>query len=44
LIDHIAVGRYGHVDDISGLVAYLSSEQGRFITGATLKVDGGFTA
>lgn len=44
LIEHIAMGRYGHVDDIAGLVAYLASKQGKFITGATLKVDGGFTA
>jgi len=44
LVEHIAVGHYGHVDDISGMVAYLVSEQGKFITGATLNVDGGFSA
>jgi len=44
LREHIAVGQYGHVDDIAGLVGFLAGEQGKFITGATLKVDGGFTA
>ncbi len=44
LREHIALGRYGHVEDISGLVAYLAGDQGQFITGTTITVDGGFSA
>jgi NAD(P)-dependent dehydrogenase (short-subunit alcohol dehydrogenase family) len=31
----------GHVDDIAGAVIYLVSDLGRFVTGATIHVDGG---
>jgi NAD(P)-dependent dehydrogenase (short-subunit alcohol dehydrogenase family) len=37
------VGRVGQPDDIAGLVAYLFSPAGSFITGADLIVDGGMT-
>lgn len=40
----IAVQRYGKAREVAGLVAFLASEEGSFITGAELKVDGGFTA
>ncbi len=39
-----AVGRYGAVDEIASAVAYLASDEARYITGAQLFVDGGFTA
>ncbi len=39
-----AVGRYGTADDIAGAVAYLAGPDSGFITGAALKVDGGFCA
>lgn len=39
-----ALGRYGAPADIGALVAYLASDSGRFITGQTLNVDGGWTA
>ncbi|XYH97701.1 3-oxoacyl-ACP reductase family protein [Sorangium sp. So ce1128] len=41
---HVAVGQYGSVDDIAATVAHLAGEGGRFITGATIAVDGGFAA
>ncbi|WP_437655849.1 3-oxoacyl-ACP reductase family protein [Sorangium sp. So ce1182] len=40
----IALGQYGSVDDIAATVAHLAGEGGRFITGATIAVDGGFAA
>ncbi|MGK3998240.1 SDR family oxidoreductase [Sorangium sp. So ce1024] len=39
-----ALGHYGSADDIAASVAHLAGEGGRFITGATLTIDGGFTA
>lgn len=44
LTELIAVQRYGKVHEVAGLVAYLASPDGAYITGADLKVDGGFTA
>ena len=37
----MAIPRYGQPEDIAGLVAYLASEEGRFITGAGFAIDGG---
>jgi 3-oxoacyl-[acyl-carrier protein] reductase len=39
-----AVGRYGKADEIAAAVAYLASSEAAFVTGADLKVDGGFCA
>ncbi|MEH2172285.1 SDR family oxidoreductase [Nostoc sp.] len=41
---HIAVARYGTVDEVAGLVAYLASPESGYITGANLMIDGGFSA
>lgn len=38
-----ALGRYGSPADIAAAVAYLAGDDGRFVTGATINVDGGFT-
>ena len=35
---------YGTGEDVGGLVAFLASEEGKFITGAALTIDGGFNA
>lgn len=40
----IALGRYGQAHEIASLVAYLASPQAAYITGASLKIDGGCTA
>lgn len=40
----LALRRYGHVDDIAAMVAMLAGEGGRFVTGASIAVDGGFSA
>ncbi len=40
----IAVGRYGRDKEIAGLVAYLASPEAGYITGASLTIDGGFSA
>jgi 3-oxoacyl-[acyl-carrier protein] reductase len=40
----IALHRYGRVEEIAGLVSYLAGPEGAFITGASLRIDGGFGA
>jgi 3-oxoacyl-[acyl-carrier protein] reductase len=40
----MALPRYGTVDEIAGMVAYLASAEAGFITGASLMIDGGFSA
>jgi 3-oxoacyl-[acyl-carrier protein] reductase len=44
LLKLMAVPRYGHVDEIAGMVAYLAGPEAGYITGASLTIDGGFTA
>ena len=40
----MALPRYGSGDEIASLVAYLASPEAGFVTGASLTIDGGFTA
>lgn len=40
----IALGHYGSAEDIAATVAHLAGPGGRFITGASIAVDGGFAA
>ena len=44
LIPLMAVGRYGHVEEIASFVAYLAGPEAGYITGASLTIDGGFGA
>ncbi|MDG9883201.1 3-oxoacyl-ACP reductase FabG [Pseudomonas sp. GD04058] len=44
LIGLMAIGRYGHVEEIAGFVAYLAGPEAAYITGASLTIDGGFAA
>jgi 3-oxoacyl-[acyl-carrier protein] reductase len=39
-----ALNRYGHVDDVAALVAFVASPEAAYITGANLTVDGGTNA
>ena len=39
-----ALPRYGTVDEVAGLVAYLAGPEAGYVTGASLTIDGGFTA
>ncbi|MEP7341419.1 MAG: SDR family oxidoreductase, partial [Acidobacteriota bacterium] len=40
----IALHRFGTRDEIAGLISYLASTEAGYITGASLKIDGGFAA
>lgn len=39
-----ALGHYGEVADVAAAVAYLAGDGGRYVTGASISVDGGFAA
>lgn len=39
-----ALPRYGTVEEIAGMVAYLAGPEAGYITGASLTIDGGFSA
>src|SRR6202023_887376 len=39
-----ALGRYGHVDEVAALVAFVAGPDASYITGANLNVDGGMIA
>lgn len=40
----MALGRYGRAEEVSSFVAYLAGTEAGFITGASLTIDGGFSA
>ncbi|MBI5581771.1 MAG: SDR family oxidoreductase, partial [Deltaproteobacteria bacterium] len=40
----MALPRYGTGEEIASLVAYLASPEATYVTGASLSIDGGFTA
>ncbi|MDD5713211.1 MAG: 3-oxoacyl-ACP reductase FabG [Smithellaceae bacterium] len=40
----MALPRYGTAEEIASLVAYLAGPEAAFVTGASLSIDGGFTA
>jgi NAD(P)-dependent dehydrogenase (short-subunit alcohol dehydrogenase family) len=44
IIAHTPFGRFGEADELHGAIHYLISDASRFVTGAVLTVDGGFTA
>jgi 3-oxoacyl-[acyl-carrier protein] reductase len=39
-----ALGRYGSSEEVAAAVAFLAGPDASYITGATLNVDGGFSA
>lgn len=40
----LAIRRHGTPDEVAGLVAYLTSSEAGFVTGATYNIDGGWSA
>lgn len=40
----MSISRYGSADEIAAMVAYLAGPESGFVTGASLMIDGGFTA
>jgi 3-oxoacyl-[acyl-carrier protein] reductase len=44
VIANTALKRYGHVDDIAAMVAFIAGPEAGYITGASLTVDGGTNA
>ena len=38
---NIPLGRMGEPEDVSGIVAFLASDEAKYITGSTFYVDGG---
>jgi NAD(P)-dependent dehydrogenase (short-subunit alcohol dehydrogenase family) len=43
VIDQIPVGRYAEPDEIAALIAFLGSDEARFINGSIYTIDGGMT-
>ena len=44
LVEHHPIGRLGDADDVAQMVVYLASDESKFVTGAEMMVDGGYTA
>jgi len=40
----IPMGRYGKAREVSGLIAYLASDDATYVTGQNIRIDGGLTA
>jgi NAD(P)-dependent dehydrogenase (short-subunit alcohol dehydrogenase family) len=40
---HIPAGRMGEPDDLAGLVVFLASDASRYVVGATIVIDGGYS-
>lgn len=40
----MALPRFAHADEVAAMVAYLAGPEAGFVTGASLTIDGGFTA
>jgi len=44
ILSRIPLGRLGHPEEIGGALVFLASEAASYITGATIAIDGGWTA
>jgi len=43
-VANVALGRYGHTEEIASFVAFIASPDSSYITGAGLLIDGGYAA
>ena len=43
LLAQIPLGRIGDVEDVAGVVAFLASDEARYVTASSYFVDGGLT-
>ena len=43
IFDQIAMKRFGEVDEISGVVSFLLSDDAGYITGQTIEISGGLS-
>jgi 3-oxoacyl-[acyl-carrier protein] reductase len=41
ILSRIPLGAFGDMEDVANLVAYLASDEGKYITGEVIRVDGG---
>ncbi|WP_326526683.1 SDR family oxidoreductase [Dokdonella sp.] len=41
ILPHIPMSRLGKPEEIAGLIAYLSSDEAAFVTGANISINGG---
>jgi NAD(P)-dependent dehydrogenase (short-subunit alcohol dehydrogenase family) len=42
IVKHTPMGRFGHAEELEGVVIFLASEASKFVTGEVITVDGGF--